>query len=48
MLVLSENEVRRLIDIEELIGALEKAHVQFSTGKSVMPMRQKADVQVEI
>jgi alanine dehydrogenase len=40
MLVLSEKEVRRLIDIEELIGALEKAHVQFSTGKAVMPVRQ--------
>lgn len=40
MLVLSEKDVRRLIDIEELIGALEKAHVQFSTGKAVMPVRQ--------
>lgn len=40
MLVLSEKEVRRLIDIEELIDALERAHVQFSTGKAVMPVRQ--------
>src|SRR3989304_3523629 len=39
MLVLSEKEVRRLIDIEELIQALERAHVQFSTGKAVMPVR---------
>ena len=48
MLVLSENEVRQLIDIEELVGALEKAHVQFSTGKAVILMRQKVGVQVEI
>jgi alanine dehydrogenase len=40
MLVLSEKEVRRLTDIEELIEAMEKAHVQFSTGKAVMPVRQ--------
>ena len=40
MLVLSEKEVRRLIDIDELIEALEQAHVQFSTGKAVMPVRQ--------
>jgi alanine dehydrogenase len=40
MLVLSEKEVRRLIDVEELIDALERAHVQFSTGKAVMPVRQ--------
>ncbi len=39
MLVLSEKEIRRLIDIEEMIGALEKAHLQFSTGKAVMPVR---------
>jgi len=39
MLVLSEKEVRRLIDVEELIQALERAHVQFSTGKAVMPVR---------
>jgi alanine dehydrogenase len=40
MLVLSEKEVRRLIDVEELIDALERAHVQFSTGKAMMPVRQ--------
>jgi alanine dehydrogenase len=40
MLVLSEKEVRRLIDVEELIDALERAHIQFSTGKAVMPVRQ--------
>ncbi|HEX9442510.1 MAG TPA: ornithine cyclodeaminase family protein [Candidatus Binatia bacterium] len=40
MLVLSEKEVRRLVDIDELIRALEQAHVQFSTGGAVMPVRQ--------
>jgi alanine dehydrogenase len=39
MLVLSEAQVRSLIDIEELIGALEQAHIQYSTGKAVMPVR---------
>lgn len=39
MLVLSEKEMKRLLDIEELIRALEQAHVQFSTGKAVMPVR---------
>ena len=39
MLVLSEKEVRSLIDIEELIAALEQAHIQYSTGKAVMPVR---------
>jgi alanine dehydrogenase len=40
MLVLSEKELQSLIDIEELVGALEQAHIQFSTGKAVMPVRQ--------
>ena len=40
MLVLSEREVQSLIDIEELIRALEQAHIQFATGKAVMPVRQ--------
>ncbi len=40
MLVLSEKEVRELIEINELVLALEEAHVQFSTGKAVMPVRQ--------
>jgi alanine dehydrogenase len=40
MLILSEKEVRRLLDIDELIEALEQAHLQFSTGKAVMPVRQ--------
>jgi ornithine cyclodeaminase/alanine dehydrogenase len=40
MLLLSEKEVRRLVDIDELIHALEQAHVQFSTGRAVMPVRQ--------
>src|ERR1043166_428402 len=39
MLALSENDVRQLLDIEELIDALKKAHVQYSTGKAVMPVR---------
>jgi alanine dehydrogenase len=39
MLVLSEKQVQSLIDIEELISTLEKAHVQYSTGKAVMPVR---------
>jgi alanine dehydrogenase len=39
MLVLSEEQVRSLIDIEELIAALEQAHIQYSTGKAVMPVR---------
>ena len=39
MLVLSEAQVRSLIDIEELIAALEEAHIQYSTGKAVMPVR---------
>jgi alanine dehydrogenase len=39
MLVLSEKQVESLIDIEELISTLEKAHVQYSTGKAVMPVR---------
>lgn len=40
MLVLSEREVRRLVDLDDLIAALERAHVQFSTGQAVMPVRQ--------
>ena len=40
MLVLSEKDVRQLLDVEELIHALEQAHIQFSTGKAVMPVRQ--------
>lgn len=39
MLILSETNVRELIDIPELIGALEQAHIQYSTGKAVMPVR---------
>lgn len=39
MLVLSEKQVHRLIDIDELIAALQQAHVQYSTGKAVMPVR---------
>lgn len=39
MLVLSEKQVQSLIDIDELISTLEKAHTQYSTGKAVMPVR---------
>ncbi|HET9916306.1 MAG TPA: ornithine cyclodeaminase family protein [Candidatus Binatia bacterium] len=39
MLVLSESQVQNLIDIDELIAALEQAHIQYSTGKAVMPVR---------
>jgi alanine dehydrogenase len=39
MLVLSEQQVQSLIDIDELIGALAQAHIQYSTGKAVMPVR---------
>jgi len=40
MLVLSEKQVHSLIDIDELITALEGAHIQYSTGQAVMPVRQ--------
>jgi len=39
MLLLSEREVQSLIDVDELITALEQAHIQYSTGKAVMPVR---------
>jgi alanine dehydrogenase len=39
MLILSETQVQGLIDIDELITALERAHIQYSTGKAVMPVR---------
>lgn len=39
MLVLSERDVRNLLEIEALIDVLERAHVEFSTGKAVMPVR---------
>ena len=39
MLVLSETQVQSLIDIDELIAGLEQAHIQYSTGRAVMPVR---------
>jgi len=39
MLVLSEKDVQKLLDMDELIHALEQAHIQYSTGKAVMPVR---------
>lgn len=40
MLVLSEKEVRKIIEVKDVVQALEEAHLQFSTGKAVMPVRQ--------
>ena len=39
MLILSEKEVQSLIEIDELIATLERAHIQYSTGNAVMPVR---------
>jgi alanine dehydrogenase len=39
MLFLSEKEVQSLADVEELISVLERAHIQYSTGNAVMPVR---------
>jgi len=39
MLVLSEKQVQSLLDLDELIATLEQAHIQYSTGKAVMPVR---------
>lgn len=39
MLLLSEKQVQSLIQIDELISGLEQAHIQYSTGKAVMPVR---------
>src|SRR5687767_14597867 len=39
MLVLSEKQVQSLLEIDELIAALSQAHIQYSTGKAVMPVR---------
>ena len=39
MRALSEKQVQSLIDIDELIAALERAHIQYSTGKADMPVR---------
>jgi ornithine cyclodeaminase/alanine dehydrogenase len=39
MLILSESEIQSLIEIDELTAALEQAHIQYSTGDAVMPVR---------
>lgn len=39
MLLLSENQIATLIDLDELIAALSQAHIQYSTGRAVMPVR---------
>ena len=39
MLVLSESQVQSLIDLNELIATLAQAHIQYSSGKAVMPVR---------
>ena len=44
MLVLSERDVRTLADMRELIPVLEQAHVQYSAGRAVMPVRQVVPV----
>ena len=37
--MLSEKQVQSLINLDELIGTLEQAHIQYATGKAVMPVR---------
>ena len=39
MRLLSEKQVQGLIDVAELIAVLKQAHIQYSTGKAVMPVR---------
>jgi alanine dehydrogenase len=39
MLILSETQVKSLLDLDELIAALAQAHRQYSTGNAVMPVR---------
>jgi len=39
MLVISEQQVRGLLDLNELIQALEQAHIQYSSHRAVMPVR---------
>ena len=42
MLVLSQAEVRALLDVDELLGALERALVELSAGRSSVPPRTAA------
>ena len=44
MLVLSQAEVRALLDVDELLGALERALVELSAGRSSVPPRTAAFV----
>jgi alanine dehydrogenase len=39
MLILTEKEVQSLAEVRELIPVLERAHIQYSTGEAVMPVR---------
>ncbi|MBI4523451.1 MAG: ornithine cyclodeaminase family protein [Deltaproteobacteria bacterium] len=39
MLVLCEKDIHQLVNFAELIETLKHAHIQFSTGKAVMPVR---------
>ena len=39
MLILSERQIQALIDVDELIAVLERAHIQYSTEKAVLPVR---------
>ncbi|MDQ2981373.1 MAG: ornithine cyclodeaminase family protein [Actinomycetota bacterium] len=42
MLVLSQEEVRRLLDVDLLLGALERAFVELSAGRASVPPRTAA------
>src|SRR5205085_10790332 len=39
MLVLSRSEVEELLDLDELVGALARAHEELSSGATSMPPR---------
>ena len=42
MLVLSQREVRELLDLDRLVDALADAHAELSAGKTSMPPRVAA------
>jgi ornithine cyclodeaminase/alanine dehydrogenase-like protein (mu-crystallin family) len=39
MLVLSQEEVERLLDVDQLLDALERAFVELSAGRASVPPR---------
>ena len=45
MLVLSRAEVRRLLDLDQLLGALERAFVELSAGRASVPPRVAAETE---